>query len=83
MIGSLNLGTNGYALSDVRDVLNKKLKCHGRAWLFSKYLNLTPKGISLYLLFSCAPRRPSFTQSEIKRLQRLRGVRSLYGWKSY
>ena len=45
MIGSLDIGTNGYALSDVRDTLNKKLKCHGKAWLFSKYLNLTPKRI--------------------------------------
>ena len=24
-------GTNGYVLSDVRDTLNKKLKCHGKA----------------------------------------------------
>ena len=45
MIGSLDIAMNGYAVSDVRDMLNKKLKCHGKAWLFSKYLNLTPKGI--------------------------------------
>ena len=31
MIGSLDIGTNGYALSDVRDTLNKKLKSHGKA----------------------------------------------------
>ena len=31
VIGSLDIGTNGYALSDVRDTLNKKLKCHGQA----------------------------------------------------
>ena len=45
MIGSLDIGTNGYALSDDRDTLKKKLKSHGKAWLFSKYLNLTPNGI--------------------------------------
>ena len=31
VIGSLDIGTNGYALSDVGDTLNKKLKCHGKA----------------------------------------------------
>ena len=31
MIGSLDIGTNGYALSDDRDTLKKKLKCHGKA----------------------------------------------------
>ena len=31
VIGSLDIGTNGYALSDVRDTLNKKLKCHSKA----------------------------------------------------
>ena len=31
VIGSLDIGTNDYALSDVRDTLNKKLKCHGKA----------------------------------------------------
>ena len=31
MIGSLDIGTNGFALSDVRDTLNKKLKSHGKA----------------------------------------------------
>ena len=36
VIGSLDISTNGDALSDVRDTLNKKLKCHGKAWLFSK-----------------------------------------------
>ena len=45
MIGSLDIGTNGYALSDDRDTLKKKLKCHGKACSFSKYLNLTPNGI--------------------------------------
>ena len=29
--GSLDIGTNGYALSDVRDTLNKKLKCLDKA----------------------------------------------------
>ena len=28
MIGSLDIGTNGYLLSDDRDMLKKKLKCH-------------------------------------------------------
>ena len=45
MIGSLDIGTNGYLLSDDRDMLKKKLKCHCETWLFSKYLNLTPNGI--------------------------------------
>ena len=31
VIGSLDIGTNGYALPDVRDTLNKKLKFHGKA----------------------------------------------------
>ena len=31
VIGSLDIVANGYALSDVRDTLNKKLQCHGRA----------------------------------------------------
>ena len=31
VIGSLDIGTNDYALSDVRDTLNKKLNCHGKA----------------------------------------------------
>ena len=31
LIGSLDIGTNGYALSDVRDTLSKKLKCHSKA----------------------------------------------------
>ena len=31
VIGTLSNGTNGYALSDVRDTLNKKFKCHGKA----------------------------------------------------
>ena len=31
MIGSLDIGTNGYALSDDRDTLKKKLKSHGKA----------------------------------------------------
>ena len=31
VIGSLDIGTNDYALSDVRDTLNKQLKCHGKA----------------------------------------------------
>ena len=42
-IGSLDIGANGYALSDDWDTL-KKLKCHGKAWFCSKYLNLTPNG---------------------------------------
>ena len=31
VINSLDISTNGDALSDVRDTLNKKLKCHGKA----------------------------------------------------
>ena len=31
VIGSFDIGTNGYALSDVRDTLNKKVKCQGKA----------------------------------------------------
>ena len=31
VICSLDIGMNGYALSDVGDKLNKKLKCHGEA----------------------------------------------------
>ena len=31
VISSLDIGMNGYALSDVPDTLNKKLKCHGKA----------------------------------------------------
>ena len=45
LVGSLNIATNGYAFLDVWDTLNKKLKCHCKAWLFSKCLNVTPKGI--------------------------------------
>ena len=82
--GSLDIGTNGYALSDVRDTLNKKLKCHDKAWLFSKYLDLTLKGIEFQIhLSQCTPGRPLFTQSETKRRQGLHRVRRLYGWKSY
>ena len=40
VIGSLSIGANGFALSDVRDMLNKKLKCRDKAWFFSKYLNV-------------------------------------------
>ena len=29
VIGSLDIGTNGYQLLDVQDMLTKKLKCHG------------------------------------------------------
>ena len=84
VIGSLDIGTNGYALPDVRDTLNKKLKFHGKAWLFSKHLDWTPKGIEFWIHFSqCVLRRTPFTQSEIKLFQGLHGARSLYGWKSY
>ena len=31
VIGRLDIGANVYALSDVQDTLNKKLKCHGKA----------------------------------------------------
>ena len=31
VIARLDIGTNGYAFSDVRDTLNKKLKCGGKA----------------------------------------------------
>ena len=31
VIDSLDIGTNDYALSDVSDTLNEKLKCHGKA----------------------------------------------------
>ena len=48
VIARLDIGTNGYAFSDVRDTLNKKLKCGGKAWLFSTYLNWTSEGIIFY-----------------------------------
>ena len=31
LIGSLDIATNGYAFLDVRDTLNKKLKCRYKA----------------------------------------------------
>ena len=31
VIGSLDIATNAFTLSDVRDTLNKKLKCHCKA----------------------------------------------------
>ena len=48
IIGSLVISANGYVLSDVRNTLSKTLKCHGKASLFSKYLNLTLKRIRFY-----------------------------------
>ena len=44
----LDISANGHVLSDVRNTLSKTLKCHGKASLFSKYLNLTLKGIRFY-----------------------------------
>ena len=31
VISNLDIDAKGYVLSDVRDTLNKKLKCHGKA----------------------------------------------------
>ena len=40
VIGSLDIDTNGYALSNIRDTLNKKLKPHGKG-LDSKFTFLS------------------------------------------